>query len=65
MWPKLPGRTLQKTSLHLQGLQNKAQTYEPFSPERGQAERKLLIGAKSRRQPLSDAERIGILAKPQ
>lgn len=88
-----------ETGLHLQGLQNKPQTYEPFSPEKVHAERKLLFGAKSGRRallqrmtqlnrtfsgkltdstiqtvretatrirrPLSDAELIGILTRPQ
>ena len=38
-----------ETGLHLQGLQNKPETYEPFGPERVLAERKLLFGAKSGR----------------
>ena len=41
-----------ETGLHLQGLQNKPETYEPFSPEKVQAERKLLFGAKSGRQAI-------------
>lgn len=41
-----------ETGLHLQGLQNKPETYEPFSPDKVQAERRLLFGAKSGRQAL-------------
>ncbi len=41
-----------ETGLHLQGLQNKPETYEPFKPEKVQAERKLLFGAKSGRQAI-------------
>ncbi len=41
-----------ETGLHLQGLQNKPETYEPFNPEKVQAERKLLFGAKSGRQAI-------------
>jgi len=41
-----------ETGLHLQGLQNKPQTYEPFDPERVQAERKLLFGSKSGRRAI-------------
>ena len=41
-----------ETGLHLQGLQNKPETYEPFNPEKVQAERKLLYGAKSGRQAI-------------
>ncbi|TKB24428.1 hypothetical protein FCL47_18270 [Desulfopila sp. IMCC35006] len=41
-----------ETGLHLQGLQNKPETYEPFNPENVQAERKLLFGAKSGRQAI-------------
>jgi homocitrate synthase NifV len=41
-----------ETGLHLQGLQRKPQTYEPFCPERVQAERKLLFGSKSGRRAI-------------
>ena len=41
-----------ETGLHLQGLQNKPQTYEPFNPERVRAERKLLFGSKSGRRAI-------------
>ncbi len=41
-----------ETGLHLQGLQNRPHTYEPFNPERVQAERKLLFGAKSGRRAI-------------
>lgn len=41
-----------ETGLHLQGLQNQPQTYEPFGPERVQAERKLLFGSKSGRRAI-------------
>jgi homocitrate synthase NifV len=41
-----------ETGLHLQGLQNRPQTYEPFNPVRVQAERKLLFGAKSGRRAI-------------
>ena len=41
-----------ETGLHLQGLQNKPQTYEPFDPERVRAERKLLFGSKSGRRAI-------------
>jgi homocitrate synthase NifV len=41
-----------ETGLHLQGLQSKPQTYEPFSPEKVQAERKLLFGSKSGRRAI-------------
>lgn len=41
-----------ETGLHLQGLQNKPHTYEPFSPEMVQAERKLLFGSKSGRRAI-------------
>ena len=41
-----------ETGLHLQGLQNKPETYEPFSPERVRAERKLLFGQKSGRRAI-------------
>ena len=41
-----------ETGLHLQGLQNKPETYEPFCPERVQAERKLLFGSKSGRRAI-------------
>ncbi len=41
-----------ETGLHLQGIQNKPQTYEPFSPEKVQAERKLLFGSKSGRRAI-------------
>lgn len=41
-----------ETGLHLQGLQNKPETYEPFGPERVQAERKLLFGSKSGRRAI-------------
>lgn len=41
-----------ETGLHLQGLQNNPQTYEPFNPARVQAERRLLFGAKSGRQAI-------------
>lgn len=40
------------TGLHLQGLQNKPETYEPFNPEKVHAERKLLFGAKSGRRAI-------------
>jgi homocitrate synthase NifV len=42
-----------ETGLHLQGLQNKPETYEPFDPKRVQAERKLLFGSKIGRQAIS------------
>ncbi len=41
-----------ETGLHLQGLQRKPQTYEPFHPERVQAKRKLLFGSKSGRRAI-------------
>ena len=41
-----------ETGLHLQGLQNNPETYEPFSPERVQAKRKLLFGQKSGRRAI-------------
>ncbi|MGB3212935.1 MAG: hypothetical protein WBB19_19695 [Desulforhopalus sp.] len=41
-----------ETGLHLQGLQNKPHTYEPFGPERVRAERKLLFGSKSGRRAI-------------
>jgi homocitrate synthase NifV len=41
-----------ETGLHLQGLQRKPRTYEPFGPERVRAERKLLFGAKSGRRAI-------------
>lgn len=41
-----------ETGLHLQGLQNKPETYEPFNPDRVRAERKLLFGAKSGRRAI-------------
>lgn len=41
-----------ETGLHLQGLQRKPQTYEPFCPERVQAERKLHFGSKSGRRAI-------------
>jgi homocitrate synthase NifV len=41
-----------ETGLHLQGLQRKPLTYEPFCPERVQAERKLLFGSKSGRRAI-------------
>ena len=41
-----------ETGLHLQGLQNKPETYEPFDPVRVQAERKLLFGSKIGRQAI-------------
>ncbi len=41
-----------ETGLHLQGLQSKPETYEPFCPEKVQAERKLLFGAKSGRRAI-------------
>ena len=41
-----------ETGLHLQGLQNKPETYEPFSPDRVRAERKLLFGQKSGRRAI-------------
>lgn len=39
-----------ETGLHLQGLQNQPQTYEPFEPKRVCATRKLLFGVKSGRR---------------
>ena len=42
-----------ETGLHLQGIQNKPQTYEPFSPEMVQAERRLLFGSKSGRRAIA------------
>ena len=48
-----------ETGLHLQGLQNEPQTYEPFDPGRVQAERKFLFGAKSGRRAI--LQRIGTL----
>ena len=41
-----------ETGLHLQGIQNKPETYEPFDPARVQAERKLLFGSKSGRRAI-------------
>ena len=41
-----------ETGLHLQGLQIKPETYEPFNPEKVRTERKLLYGAKSGRQAI-------------
>ncbi len=41
-----------ETGLHLQGLQNKPQTYEPYNPERVRARRKLLLGSKSGRRAI-------------
>jgi homocitrate synthase NifV len=41
-----------ETGLHLQGLQSKPQTYEPFCPEKVQAERRLLFGSKSGRRAI-------------
>lgn len=41
-----------ETGLHLQGLQNDPQTYEPFAPERVGGKRKLIIGAKSGRRAI-------------
>ncbi len=41
-----------ETGLHLQGIQNKPETYEPFGPERVHAERKLLFGSKSGRRAI-------------
>jgi len=41
-----------ETGLHLQGLQNKPKTYEPYSPEMVRAERKLLFGSKSGRRAI-------------
>ncbi len=54
-----------ETGLHLQGLQSKPETYEPFSPEKVQAERKLLFGAKSgRRAILQHLARLNV-ASPE
>jgi len=41
-----------ETGLHLHGLQNNPETYEPFHPEKVRAERTLLFGAKSGRQAI-------------
>ena len=41
-----------ESGLHLQGLQNNPNTYEPFTPDRVQAERKLLFGQKSGRRAI-------------
>lgn len=41
-----------ETGLHLQGLQNQPQTYEPFNPELIQAERRFLYGAKTGRRAI-------------
>jgi len=41
-----------ETGLHLQGLQNRPETYEPFNPERVRAKRKLLFGQKSGRRAI-------------
>lgn len=41
-----------ETGLHLQGLQNRPQTYEPFCPDLVQAERRFLFGAKSGRRAI-------------
>ncbi|PHR29078.1 MAG: hypothetical protein COA36_05195 [Desulfotalea sp.] len=41
-----------ETGLHLQGLHNNPKCYEPFSPERVQARRKLLYGSKSGKNAL-------------
>jgi homocitrate synthase NifV len=41
-----------ETGLHLQGLRNDPQTYEPFAPEQVGAERKLLLGPKCGRRAI-------------
>ena len=41
-----------ETGLHLQGLQNNPETYEPFNPDRVRAERKLLFGQKIGRRAI-------------
>ncbi|MFW2368201.1 MAG: LeuA family protein [Desulforhopalus sp.] len=41
-----------ETGLHLQGLHQNPKSYEPFSPEKVQAERKLLYGSKSGKNAL-------------
>ncbi|MDK9707076.1 MAG: pyruvate carboxyltransferase [Desulforhopalus sp.] len=41
-----------ETGLHLQGLRNDPQTYEPFAPERVGARRSLLLGPKSGRRAI-------------
>lgn len=41
-----------ETGLHLQGLQRNPQSYEPFSPEKVQAKRRLLYGSKAGKQAL-------------
>ncbi len=41
-----------ETGLHLQGLRNDPQTYEPFAPEKVGAERKLLLGPKCGRRAI-------------
>ena len=42
-----------ETGLHLQGLQSDPKTYEPYSPQRVGAKRKLLFGAKSGRKAVT------------
>lgn len=41
-----------ETGLHLQGLRNDPQTYEPFAPEKVGARRSLLLGPKSGRRAI-------------
>ena len=41
-----------ETGLHIQGLQQNPRSYEPFSPEKVQAKRKLLYGCKSGKNAL-------------
>lgn len=41
-----------ETGLHLQGLQNAPETYEPYAPERVAGRRKLLIGPKAGRRAI-------------
>lgn len=50
-----------ETGLHLQGLQNNPETYEPYSPERVGSTRQLLYGAKTGKKALShQASSLGI-----
>ena len=50
-----------ETGLHLQGLQNDPNTYEPYDPEHVGAQRKLLFGAKSGRKAiLQHMQKLGL-----